>query len=171
MLDIWEQPFGDISKNMDAPRLWSIGRPYLYTLCLELIKEGQVVDTFETRFGFRTVSFTEQGFFLNGKRCQDPGTEPAPELALHGLWSSGPGTAAGCGYFKAEAGMQPPCVPAIIRKARHLLTGAMRSALLVFTEIPGWQHIGDEDWKNQVYDNVREMVLQYGTIPAFSCGA
>lgn len=70
VLDIWEQPFGDISKNMDAPRLWSIGRPYLYTLCLELIKAGQVVDTFETRFGFRTVSFTEQGFFLNGKRCR-----------------------------------------------------------------------------------------------------
>ena len=27
--------------------------------------------------------------------------------------------------------------------------------LLVFTEIPGWQHIGDENWKKQAVENVR----------------
>ena len=28
-------------------------------------------------------------------------------------------------------------------------------------EIPGWQHIGDEAWKNQAVINVRDMVMQY----------
>ncbi len=165
VLDIWEQPFGDISKNMDAPRLWSIGRPYLYTLCLELIKEGQVVDTFETRFGFRTVSFTEQGFFLNGKRCRIRG------LNRHQSWPY-------MGYGVPDRAQR---LDADILK-RKLGCNAVRTShypqsqafidrcdeigLLVFTEIPGWQHIGDEDWKNQVYDNVREMVLQYRNHPS-----
>mgnify|MGYP002983010697 CR=1 FL=1 len=33
--------------------------------------------------------------------------------------------------------------------------------LLVFTEIPGWQHIGDAAWKDQAVENVRDMVKQY----------
>ena len=33
--------------------------------------------------------------------------------------------------------------------------------LLVFTEMPGWQHIGDEEWKKQAVDNVADMVKQY----------
>lgn len=38
--------------------------------------------------------------------------------------------------------------------------------LLVFTEIPGWQHIGDAEWKNQAVKNVEEMILQYRNHPS-----
>ena len=38
--------------------------------------------------------------------------------------------------------------------------------LLVFTEIPGWQHIGDENWKKQAVENVKDMVLQYRNHPS-----
>ena len=38
--------------------------------------------------------------------------------------------------------------------------------LLIFTEIPGWQHIGDEEWKNQTVKNVEEMILQYRNHPS-----
>lgn len=33
--------------------------------------------------------------------------------------------------------------------------------LLVFMEFPGWQYIGDEDWKKQALVNEEEMILQY----------
>jgi beta-galactosidase len=36
----------------------------------------------------------------------------------------------------------------------------------VFTEIPGWQHLGDENWKEQACENVKEMVLQYRNHPS-----
>ncbi|MBR4165313.1 MAG: glycoside hydrolase family 2 protein, partial [Lachnospiraceae bacterium] len=32
--------------------------------------------------------------------------------------------------------------------------------------IPGWQHIGDEGWKDQAIENTREMVLQYRNHPS-----
>ena len=38
--------------------------------------------------------------------------------------------------------------------------------LLVFTEIPGWQHIGDENWKKQAIENTREMILEYRNHPS-----
>ena len=41
-----------------------------------------------------------------------------------------------------------------------------RIGLLVFTEIPGWQHIGDASWKKQAVENTREMVMQYRNHPS-----
>lgn len=38
--------------------------------------------------------------------------------------------------------------------------------LLVFTEFPGWQHIGDESWKNQALTNLTEMICQYRNHPS-----
>jgi beta-galactosidase len=50
---------------------WSPDRPRLYTLRSELVVDGKVEDTEETRFGFRTVEFTpDRGFFLNGRRLR-----------------------------------------------------------------------------------------------------
>jgi beta-galactosidase len=38
--------------------------------------------------------------------------------------------------------------------------------LLVLTEIPGWQYIGDEAWQEQAVRNTEEMVLQYRNHPS-----
>lgn len=47
---------------------WDITNPHLYTLRSELIIEGVVTDTVETRFGYRSIEFTtDKGFFLNGR--------------------------------------------------------------------------------------------------------
>ncbi len=46
---------------------WSVAQPTLYTLTSELLINGQVVDTEQTVFGFRTIAIdAEQGFRLNG---------------------------------------------------------------------------------------------------------
>ncbi len=49
--------------------LWDgIEDPYLYTLRLSLLKDGNVVDNKEVRFGVRTFSIDpDKGFFLNGR--------------------------------------------------------------------------------------------------------
>ncbi len=47
---------------------WDIDNPYLYTLRSELLIDGVVADTEDTRFGFRLIDFTtHRGFFLNGR--------------------------------------------------------------------------------------------------------
>lgn len=46
-------------------------------------------------------------------------------------------------------------------QSQHFISRCDELGLLVFTEIPGWQHIGDEDWKRQAVKNTDEMVRQY----------
>ncbi|MDR0698394.1 MAG: DUF4982 domain-containing protein [Tannerella sp.] len=61
---------GDETQDvrLPSPKLWSIDRPYLYTLATELEIDGRVVDNTETRFGVRSFEFdAERGFILNGK--------------------------------------------------------------------------------------------------------
>ena len=58
----------DSEVAIPAPMLWSIETPHLYLLVSELVRDGIVVDRYETRFGIRTIRFdATQGFFLNGR--------------------------------------------------------------------------------------------------------
>ena len=50
------------------PELWSDEKPSLYTLKTELISAGKIIDSEETTFGIRSISFSpEKGFLLNGR--------------------------------------------------------------------------------------------------------
>lgn len=51
------------------PERWDINSPLLYTVKTYVSKGDKVVDTYQTRFGIRTVDFNaEQGFLLNGRK-------------------------------------------------------------------------------------------------------
>lgn len=55
--------------TIEKPQLWSCETPYLYTAKVELIKDGQVIDAVEDRFGIRTIEYSKEfGFKLNGKK-------------------------------------------------------------------------------------------------------
>ncbi len=53
---------------LSAPQLWSPATPALYTARTELKVDGATVDTYETRFGVRSLEYLpEKGFYLNGE--------------------------------------------------------------------------------------------------------
>ena len=43
---------------------------------------------------------------------------------------------------------------------------ATGGGLLVFTELPGWQHIGDDNWKDAACEMLQEMILQNRNHPS-----
>ena len=53
-------------------QIWSVPRPYLYTLTTEILRGDSVVDTINTSsIGFRTINFSpETGLALNGQRVK-----------------------------------------------------------------------------------------------------
>ncbi len=56
---------------VSEPVLWDIENPHLYTLTCELIRNGQVIDTEECKFGIRSAVFTcDDGFRLNGRKVK-----------------------------------------------------------------------------------------------------
>lgn len=53
---------------VDNPELWTLEYPYLYTLRTEISVDGEVVDSYDTPTGIRSLRFDKnEGFFLNGK--------------------------------------------------------------------------------------------------------
>lgn len=59
---------------LSAPQLWSPATPALYTAVTELKVDGQTVDTYETRFGVRSLEYIpEKGFYLNGEPAKFKG--------------------------------------------------------------------------------------------------
>ena len=55
---------------VSSPKLWFPDSPNLYTVRTELTVDGQVVDTYDTTFGFRWFSFDSTGFHLNGQNVK-----------------------------------------------------------------------------------------------------
>ncbi|MDR2546315.1 MAG: DUF4982 domain-containing protein [Lachnospiraceae bacterium] len=61
----------EIANGSDAIKTWDIDSPHLYVLFSELIIDDTVVDTAETRFGFREIAFDpDEAFSLNGRRMK-----------------------------------------------------------------------------------------------------
>ena len=60
--------------SLQAPALWDIDAPQLYTLVSTVRRGGAVVDRYETPFGIRDIRFDpDKGFFLNGRSVKMKG--------------------------------------------------------------------------------------------------
>lgn len=61
--------------SVSRPTRWDVDNPKLYTLKVDVIYNGEIVDSESTRIGFRTFSIDAQkGFFLNGRPLKIKGT-------------------------------------------------------------------------------------------------
>ena len=77
----------EISQNgvTKRPLLWSPETPNLYKILTEVFENGNLVDTYETTFGVRTIEFNRNGFFLNGKLYPVKGTANHQDFAGIGV--------------------------------------------------------------------------------------
>ncbi len=74
-LNALEEKAFSVNIPLNNPKLWDLENPYLYQLHTKISTNGQILDTYKTPFGIRTISFdANKGFFLNGKRVQIKGT-------------------------------------------------------------------------------------------------
>ncbi len=150
--------------NVSEAELWSLDDPNLYELSMTL-RNGEFEDTSVTRFGFRDAVFKADGFYLNGEKIKLRG------LNRHQCWPY-------VGYampksmqrmdadiLKNELGLNAVRT-SHYPQSHHFIDRCDELGLLVFTEIPGWQNIGDDAWKEQAVINTREMVSQYRNHPS-----
>lgn len=142
--------------------VWTLTNPTLYRAqCLLWDTSADAEhpsDQFETRFGVRTATFTTDGTFLLND-------EP---IFLVGLnrhqtfpWIGGAAPKRlqqydadlikyelGCSIVRTSHYPQSP----------HFLDRCDEIGLLVFEEIPGWQHLGDAPWKELCLRDVEAMI-------------
>ena len=145
---------------------WDLESPYRYTCRVTLVnKDGKVLDVCQEKFGFRTAVFQNDGFYLNGRKIFLRGLNRHQSYPYIGYAVPERLQREDARILKEELG----CT--VVRtshypQSKHFIDECDRLGLLVFTEIPGWQHIGGENWKDQAVENTREMVLQYRNHPS-----
>jgi beta-galactosidase len=144
-------------RNLGAIELWDIENPKLYKVRVSLSESGRLSDVYETRIGFREARFTPDGFHLNGKHLKLRGlnrhqTYPFVGQAMparvqrRDAWILR--KEFNCNTVRTSHYPQSP----------HFLDACDELGLLVFEEIPGWQHIGDQKWKDLSVQYVEEMI-------------
>ena len=77
----------DLSLGCDIrePKLWDCDNPNLYRAVVHVYENGTEIDTYETRFGFRTIRFdADHGFFLNDKPVKINGVCCHEDYGLEG---------------------------------------------------------------------------------------
>ena len=140
---------------------WSPEHPKLYTL-EAMLDNG---DTQRVSFGFRTAEFRADGLYLNGERVFMRGLNRHQSYPYIGYAAPESLQREDARILKHELGCNAVRT-SHYPQSRYFIDECDREGLLVFTELPGWQHIGGEDWKAQAVENVREMIMQYRNHPS-----
>ena len=146
-------------------RLWDVESPALYTLVTELTDGDNVVDRVETRIGFRRSEFRADGYRLNGRRLKIRGLNRHQSYPYVGYAMPRSIQRYDADILKNELGLNAVRT-SHYPQSRDFIDRCDELGLLVFTEIPGWQHIGDQAWKDIAVVNTREMVTQYRNHPS-----
>ncbi len=136
--------------------LWEPDDPVMYRVKMSL-KTDKGRDVCNTFFGFREAEFTADGFMLNGKPFKLRGLNRHQSFPYVGY-------AMGRRAQERDAEMLKHDLKCNVVRTSHypqspfFLDHCDRIGLLVIEEIPGWQHIGDKDWKQASVNNVRAMI-------------
>lgn len=151
--------------NLGNIALWDVNAPQLYDVVTTLLIDGQPRHDYRVRIGFREARFQLDGFFLNGRRVQLFG------LNRHEV-------------YPYVGGAMPPRVTRrdaemlrrefncnVVRCSHYPQSEAFLEAcdelgLMVWEEVPAWQYIGDEAWKELLVRDVKDMIVRDRNHPA-----
>ena len=144
-------------ERLSGINLWDLQNRNLYSARVRLRRGAQLIDEDSRRFGFREAQFTDHGFELNGKVIKLRGLDRHQTFPYVGQAMPGRVQRRDAEILRNKLKCN------IVRtshypQSRHFLDACDEFGLLVLEEIPGWQHIGDEPWKQISIDNVRRMV-------------
>lgn len=156
-----------LNSQVKNCKLWDVESPNLYDIQYRLLNKetGKLVDSYDTCIGFRRLVFKSDGLYLNSRKLKIRGLNRHQSFPYIGYAMPESMQIMDADILKYELGLNAvrtshyPQSHAFIKRCDEI-------GLLVFTEMPGWQHIGREEWKNQACVNLKEMIVQYRNHPS-----
>lgn len=147
----------NLNAKISGARLWSPSSPSLYQLETSLFQNGKQIDQLSVKFGFRTSYFDpEKGYFINGKplklrglnRHQDyPGLGNAVPVRLQ-IEDAKIMKDLGANYVRCSHYPQH----------ESFLNACDSLGLLVYEEVASWQHIGGDEFIQNMDDMMQAMI-------------
>lgn len=148
---------GDLAEisitDLRGISLWSCETPTLYTAQITLSSGDKIL----TRFGFRQIDWTPNGFLLNGEALKLRGLNRHQSFPYSGYAQGKRAQERDADILRFDLGCN------IARTSHYpqspyFLDRCDEIGLLVFEEIPGWQHIGGAKWQDESVQNVARMI-------------
>ncbi len=173
---ILSQPVGGLEAYEDgyllnlttAPttvKLWDVESPYLYNVKTQLVVDDEVVDEFEASIGFRSSEFRKNGYYLNGRKLKLRGLNRHQSYPYVGYAMPESMQRLDAKILKEELALNAVRT-SHYPQSQYFIDECDKLGLLVFTEMPGWQHIGGKEWQDLAVQNTKDMVLQYRNHPS-----
>ena len=137
---------------------WSPEDPRLYTVRTTLAYKGGT-HTVRTTTGFREARFTTGGFYLNGSRYEIFGLNRHQMFPYLGMAAPARLQRRDAEILKNELNVN------MVRcshypQSPHFLDACDELGIMVWQEPPGWVHMGDAAFQDEVLRNVRDMVVR-----------
>jgi len=144
------------SIEIQSPQLWSPNNPYLYTLKVEVLENGKVVDAEEIKTGIRSLKIEAGALTLNGEKIVIRGTNRHQEYPYVGNALSDNAQYRDA-YKIKQAGFN------FVRSSHYpqassFLDTCDELGILVMDAIPGWQFVGKEAFLENSYQDTRDMM-------------
>ncbi|MDD3170715.1 MAG: glycoside hydrolase family 2 TIM barrel-domain containing protein [Bacilli bacterium] len=140
-------------------KIWDLDNPYLYDIIVRMYDDNVLLDEMKDRFGFREIKFEKNGFYLNEEKIKLRGLNRHQSYPYVGYAMPKSAQEKDADILKYDLGVN------IVRtshymQSKHFLNRCDEIGLLVLEEIPGWQHIGNEEFKNNSILNVEKMITR-----------
>ncbi|GAA4083586.1 glycoside hydrolase family 2 TIM barrel-domain containing protein [Mucilaginibacter panaciglaebae] len=145
--------------------LWHVDNPKLYDVITTVSAEGQPIHNHKTRIGFREAKFELDGFYLNGKKLRLFGLNRHEVYPYVGYAMPGR-------VIRKDAEILKKLFNCNVVRCSHypqneaFLDACDELGLMAWEEVPGWQYIGDDEWKAILLQNTRDMIIRDRNHPA-----
>lgn len=145
---------------LESINLWGIENPVLYKAKMVLLKDYQKLDDFERKLGFRKLHIDHTGVYLNEEKVKIRGLNRHQSFPYVGYAMPKRAQQKDADILKDELGLN--CVRSShYPPSTYFLDRCDEVGLLVLEEIPGWQHVSqDEAWRNQALADVKGMITR-----------
>jgi beta-galactosidase len=146
-------------KVLTFAHIWNIDSPKLYQYVLKIERNNHLIDQVNGHFGFRYIKVDPDGFYLNGSKMKLIGLNRHQSYPYVGYAMPKRVQEKDADILKYELGVD------IVRSShyppsKHFLNKCDEIGLLVFEELPGWQFIGDDNWKQYALQHLSAMILR-----------
>ena len=147
----------DIVVDVKDHLIWSLENPFLYKVEIKLYANDTLSDQVTETFGFRHAVFKNDGFYLNHKKIKLIGLNRHQSFPYVGNAMPKQAQIDDADLLKFELGINMVRT-AHYPQSKHFIKRCDEIGLLVFEEIPGWQHIGDAAWKENSFNDLTQMI-------------
>lgn len=145
-------------EALSNPILWNPDSPYLYTVEISLKAEEKLLDRHRVKTGFRKVDCRHDGLFINGTRWKIMGLNRHQSFPYVGYAMGKRAQEKDADILKDFLGINAVRTSHYMQ-SEYFLNRCDEIGLLVFSEIPGWGHIGGEEFKQVMLQDVESMIV------------